>query len=79
MILTSKHLTPVLLGNPITAYTEDGVQRKDEFCRDGKRFLIALAETIGLSRDDYDLRWNAGGIAGSGSHSWPRPLGCGRP
>ena len=66
MTLSNKHLTPVLLGDPITAYDELGVERKRQFCHDGKKFLRALADTIGLHSGDYDLRWNAAGIAGSG-------------
>jgi len=48
MTLNTKYLTLVLLGDPITAYDEIGAERKRRFCRDGKKFLRALADTIGL-------------------------------
>lgn len=42
------------------------VAGKDAFHREAKKALKALAEKLGLSKSDYDLRSNKGGPAVSG-------------
>jgi len=39
---------------------------KKIFTREAKKVLKAIVEKLGLSKDEYDIRVNAGGIAGSG-------------
>ena len=40
---------------------------KKEFTRAGRKFFKAVADKLNLvNKKDYDLRYNAGGIAGSG-------------
>jgi hypothetical protein len=41
-------------------------QNKKEFHRVGKKVLKQIAEAMGLSKDNYDIRSNMGGIAVSG-------------
>ena len=42
---------------------------KEEYKKLGRRILKELAETMGLQKGEYDIRWNPGGIACSGDHT----------
>lgn len=42
---------------------------KEEYRTLGKQILQALAKMLGLKKGEYDIRWNAGGIACSGDHT----------
>lgn len=55
-----------LLASDINAYSAEGEKRKKAFHAAGRKFLKALAEALGLSGADYDLRNNMAGIAVSG-------------
>jgi hypothetical protein len=61
-----KKITPILTGGPISAYDEEGANRKRTFHREARAFLKALAADIGLLPGRYDLRNNPGGMAVSG-------------
>lgn len=59
-------ITKPLLVENIDGYTNEGQSRKDAFHSAGKKFLRMLAEIIGLTKGEFDIRSNVGGIAGSG-------------
>lgn len=59
-------ITPALLTSDIDGYTDEGQARKDAYHRDGKKFLRELASEIGLTKGEFDIRNNIGGIAVSG-------------
>lgn len=42
---------------------------KEEFRKLGKRILTELADRMGLKKGEFEIRWNAGGIACSGDHT----------
>ena len=44
------------------------VKLKDEYQKLGRKILKSIAECLGLKKDEYDIRWNPGGIAVSGDH-----------
>lgn len=56
----------VLLKSPIDAYTDEGAFRKDRFRRIGAKILGEIAHLMGLLPNQYEVRWNPAGIAGSG-------------
>jgi hypothetical protein len=60
------NITKALLASDINGYSDEAQSRKDAFHREGERFLRAFASALGLSRADYDIRSNKGGMAVSG-------------
>jgi hypothetical protein len=42
---------------------------KEEYRRLGRKLLKAIAELLELKKEDFDIRWNPGGIACSGDHT----------
>lgn len=42
---------------------------KQEYRRLGRKILKELAETVGLKKEEYDIRFNPGGDACSGDHT----------
>jgi hypothetical protein len=63
--LTSKDLVRLATLAGSSEYNE---ARKKEFQLLGGRTLKELAFRIGLKPEEYDIRWNPGGIAVSGDH-----------
>jgi hypothetical protein len=54
-----------LLTQRLNSYSPEADERKQQFLKDGKKFLKALAQEIGVA-DQCDLRVNEGGMAVSG-------------
>jgi len=50
----------------IDAYTDVGQAKKEAYLKNGKAWLRLLAEKLGLTPAQYELRVNRGGIAVSG-------------
>lgn len=53
----------------LTSGASYDADRKKRYQKLGKRILKAIAAQIGLSKGEFDIRWNPGGIAVSGDHT----------
>ena len=52
-----------LASGTVLSYNDEA---KRQFASQGKKVLKAIAESMGLAKGTYDIRWNPGGIAVSG-------------
>lgn len=52
--------------SPISAYTDEGYNKKKSMHSKGRAFLRRLAADLGLPKGSYDIRSNVAGIAVSG-------------
>ena len=44
------------------------IKNKDKYRRAGRRILKAIVEQVGLRKGEFEIRWNAGGVAVDGDH-----------
>jgi hypothetical protein len=64
-IMTPKQIQRLITLTRAACYNDE---YKQEYRRLGRKFLKEVAKMLNLAQTDYDIRWNAGGIACSGDH-----------
>lgn len=61
-----ERLVRLVTENHINAYSENSAKNKDEFIKLCKAYLNMIVKKLGLTKDQYEIRVNRSGIAGSG-------------